>query len=158
HSMGGHVTIRLAARESGLLRRLVLVAPALISGHRPLLAYPLALVAAGRAMSPTFLPLLALDTLRAGPLTILRAARSLLAEDVCAALRAVAAPTLLVWGERDALVPPSLGTLMRAELPDARLLLLAGAGHVAQYDQPDLSNAATLAFLAGRAVGHGATT
>ena len=158
HSLGGHVTIRLAARDPDLVRRLVLVAPALISGHRPLLAYLPALVVAGRAMSPSFLPLLALDTLRAGPSTILRAARSLLAEDVRETLRAVVAPTLLVWGERDTLVPPSLGTLMRAELPDARLLLLAGAGHVAQYDRPDLFNAATLAFLAGRMVGHGATT
>src|SRR5436190_1919472 len=99
HSMGAHVAVRLAAREPGLVRRLVLVAPALVTGQRPLRAYPRALVAAGRAMSPSFLPLLALDTLRAGPSTILRAARSLLAEDVREALRVVMAPTLLVWGE-----------------------------------------------------------
>lgn len=158
HSMGGHVTIRLAARHPGLVRRLVLVAPAIISGHRRLLAYPRALVVAGRALSPSFLPLLALDMLRAGPSTILRAARSLLAEDVRKALRAVVAPTLLVWGERDALVPPSLGTLMCAQLPDARLLVLPGAGHVANYDRPDRFNAATLAFLAGRTVGDGVSS
>ena len=148
HSMGGYLAIRLAASRPGLVRRLVLVAPAVVAGRRPIRAYPLALVAAGLAMRPSFLPLLALDTLRAGPLTILRAARGLLAEDVRNELRAIGAPTLLIWGERDALVPPSIGPLMRAELPDARLLILRGAGHVPQYDRPDEFNAATLAFLA----------
>src|SRR6185436_2175119 len=82
HSMGGYLTIRLAASRPDLVRRLVLVAPAVIAGRRPIRAYPLALVAAGLAASPTFLPLLALDSLRAGPLIILRAARRLLSDDV----------------------------------------------------------------------------
>jgi len=152
HSMGGHVAIRLAARRPHLVRRLVLVAPAIIAGGRPLRAYPLAILAAGRAASPSFLPVLALDTLRAGPRTILRAVRSLLAEDVREDLGAVSTPTLLVWGERDALVPPSVGLLVQAQLPDARLLLLPGAGHVPQYDRAEPFNAATLAFLAGQTI------
>src|SRR5688500_15279392 len=152
HSMGGHVTIRLAARRPALVNRLILVAPALVAGRRPWTAYPLALVAASRAMSPRFLPLLALDTLRAGLLTILRDARNLLADDVQEELREILAPTLLVWGDRDALVPPSLGPLMQAELADADLLLLPGAGHVAQYDRPLEFNDAALAFLNGRSV------
>jgi pimeloyl-ACP methyl ester carboxylesterase len=155
HSMGGHVAIRLAARRPCLVRRLVLVAPALIARRRPLRSYPWALVAAGLAMSPSFLPLLALDTLRAGPLTLLRAARSLLAEDVQDELRQIPAPTLLVWGERDALVPSSLALPMQAALADAHLVLLPGAGHVPQYDRPRQFNAATLAFLAGEFVGAG---
>lgn len=152
HSMGAYLTIRLAASRPELVRRLVLVAPAIIAGSRPVRAYPLALVAAGLAASPTFLPLLALDSLRAGPLTILRAARQLLADDVRAELRAVAAPTLLVWGSRDALVPPSLAPQVRAALRNAALLMLPGAGHVPNYDRPHEFNAATLAFLAGHDV------
>jgi pimeloyl-ACP methyl ester carboxylesterase len=155
HSMGGHIAIRLATRKPALVRRLVLVAPALVAGHKRLRAYPLALIAAARAMAPSFLPILALDTLRAGPFTILSAARSLLAEDIRAELREIVAPTLLIWGERDALVSPSLGPLAQAEIADAHLLLLPGAGHVAQYDRPNQFNAATLAFLAGEAVGSG---
>jgi pimeloyl-ACP methyl ester carboxylesterase len=155
HSMGGHIAIRLAARKPTLVRRLVLVAPAIVAGRRRLRAYPFALVAAIRAMTPSFLPLRALDTLRAGPFTLLRAARSLLADDIRAELREIVAPTLLIWGERDALVPPSLGVLAQAEIPGAYLLLLPGAGHVAQYDRPRPVNDATLAFLAGEAVGSG---
>ena len=157
HSMGGHVAVRLAARQPSLVGRLVLVAPALVAGRRRLAAYPRALVLAGLAMRPSFLPLLALDTLRAGPLTLLRAGRSLLDDDVQEALRRITAPSLLIWGERDALVPPSLGPVLQAELPDARLLLLPGAGHVAQYDRPEQFNVATLEFLAGGSVGIGPT-
>lgn len=152
HSMGGYLTIRLAAARPDIVRRLVLVSPAVIAGTRPIRAYPLALIAAGLAASPTFLPLLALDSLRAGPLTILRAARRLLADDVRHELERVAAPTLLVWGSRDALVPPALGPQVCSALPDGRLLLLPGAGHVSQYDRPREFNAATLDFLAGRAI------
>jgi pimeloyl-ACP methyl ester carboxylesterase len=153
HSMGGYLAISLAAGRPDLVRRLVLVAPAVIAGHRPLRAYPLAMVAAGFAIRPNFLPLLALDSLRAGPLTILRSARRLLAEDVREQLGAVVAPTLLVWGSRDALVPPSLGPRVRAALHDAALLVLPGAGHVPNYDRPREFNAAVLAFLAGRTGG-----
>jgi pimeloyl-ACP methyl ester carboxylesterase len=152
HSMGGHVAVRLAARRPDLVRQMVLVAPALVAGQRALPAYAPALVAAGWAASPSFLPLLALDSLRAGPLTLLRATRDLFGHDVRAQLRGVVAPTLLVWGDRDPLVPAAWGPVIQASLPDARLLILSGAGHVANYDRPDSFNDATLAFLAGRSV------
>src|SRR5215218_4517073 len=119
HSMGGYIAVRLAARRPELVRRLALVAPAGVPTGRPLLGYGVPLVAASLAATPRFLPVLALDVARAGPLTILRAARDLLAEDVRDDLRAVVAPTLLIWGDRDALVPPSLGPAMRDEIRDA---------------------------------------
>lgn len=153
HSMGGFITIRLAARRPDLVRRLALVGPAGVPAGRPLLRYAGPIVAAGLAASPLFLPTLALDSLRAGPRTLVRAARDLLAEDIRTDLPAVTAPTLLVWGTRDALVSPDVGPVMRAALPDARLLYLPGAGHVAQFDRHREFNAAALAFLAGEAVG-----
>jgi pimeloyl-ACP methyl ester carboxylesterase len=148
HSMGAHLTLRLAARRPVLVRRLVLVAPAVVAGARRLRSYPRALGAAGLAASPSFLPILALDTLRAGPLTILRAAQQLFEEDVRAEIGSVSAPTLLVWGDRDALVPPSLAPTVHATLERSDLLYVPGAGHVPQYDRPAQFNAATLAFLA----------
>ena len=63
-------------------------------------------------------------------------ARELLREDVLADLHAITAPTLLVWGERDPLVPPSVGELFRAELPHARLELVRGARHVPMVERP----------------------
>jgi pimeloyl-ACP methyl ester carboxylesterase len=150
HSMGGHIAIRVAAHRPDLVRRLVLVAPALVAGRRSVLGLPLAIVAAGWAATPSFLPILTLDTLRAGPLTMLSATRGLFRQDIYVELRRIAAPTLLIWGDRDALVPPAWGPTLQAELPDARLLYLPGAGHVVQYDRAGPFNEATLAFLAGQ--------
>ena len=153
HSMGGCIAVRLAARRPELVRRLVLVAPAGVPTGRRMVSYGVPLVAASLAATPSFLPVLALDVMRAGPLTILRAARELLTEDVRDDLQAVAAPTLLIWGDRDPLVPPSLGPAMRDEIADARLVLVGGAGHVPQYDRPSQFNDALLRFLAGETVG-----
>lgn len=153
HSMGGFVTLRLVARHSELVQRIVLVGPAGVPHIRSLPGFARPIVAAGLAAPPSFLPILALDSLRAGPLTLIRAARELIADDIREDLRAVTAPTLLVWGSRDALVPPATGVVMRQELPNSRLLMLAGAGHVAQYDRHHQFNEAALAFLSGEQVG-----
>jgi pimeloyl-ACP methyl ester carboxylesterase len=104
-------------------------------------------------MTPGFLPVLARDALRTGPLTLLGATRELLAEDVRKYLRGIEAPTLLIWGGRDTLVPPSVGGVMREEIPDSRLLVIDGAGHVPMFERAAETNAALLAFLAGEEIG-----
>jgi pimeloyl-ACP methyl ester carboxylesterase len=38
-------------------------------------------------------------------------------------------PTLVLWGEEDAWLPPELGEWFAAEIPDAQLVLLPGIGH-----------------------------
>jgi pimeloyl-ACP methyl ester carboxylesterase len=48
----------------------------------------------------------------------------------------VQAPTLVVWGDRDRLVSPRLAARTVATIPDARLLMLPGVGHVAQIEAP----------------------
>jgi pimeloyl-ACP methyl ester carboxylesterase len=49
----------------------------------------------------------------------------------------VRTPTLVVWGDRDRLVAPRLARRTAATLPNARLLMLPGVGHVAQIEAPD---------------------
>jgi pimeloyl-ACP methyl ester carboxylesterase len=48
----------------------------------------------------------------------------------------IAAPTLVVWGRDDRLVPSRLAPRLAATVPDSRLLVLAGVGHVAQVERP----------------------
>ena len=153
HSMGGYISIVLAARRPEMLRRLVLVAPAGVPTGRSIPGYLIPLLQAGRYMSPGFLPVLARDALRTGPFTLLGATRELLAEDVRDYLRNIRVPTLLVWGREDALVPPSAGDVLRREIPDSRLLLIEGAGHVPMFERAAETNAAILYFLAGEAAG-----
>jgi pimeloyl-ACP methyl ester carboxylesterase len=58
----------------------------------------------------------------------------------------ITAPTLLVWGVHDPVVPPRLGRRAAAAIPGARLIVL-DAGHVPFADRPEAFLAAVLPFL-----------
>ena len=148
HSMGGLIAIRLAATYPQVVRRLVLAAPAGIPTAKTLFGEIVPLIRAVGATTPAFLPVLAYDALRAGPLTLLRASQALLREDVRDDLSRITAPALLIWGSHDTLIPPSLGPLMCDQIPDARLVVIPGAGHVVMFDRADEFNAELLTFLA----------
>lgn len=49
----------------------------------------------------------------------------------------LAMPTLVVWGDRDRLVDPALAPRLAAVVPDCRLLVLEGVGHVAMLEAPE---------------------
>src|SRR3712207_6805682 len=121
HSMGGYVCVRLAARRPEVVGRLVLVAPAGVPVGRSMFGYLGPLLSALRYATPTFLPVLVYDALRMGPVTLWRAARDLLAEDVRADLQRIETQTLLIWGENDTLVPPTVGGVLREEIMDSQI-------------------------------------
>ncbi len=150
HSMGGYVSLWLAAHHPEVVARLVLVAPAVMPQVKTVSGYFVPLVAAVRHMPPAFLPILSFDALRAGPVTLLRALRSLIMLDVREEIAAVTAPTLLLWGENDTLVPPSLGHILHKEISHSRLVVLKDAAHVCMFDRPRDFDAAVLSFLNGR--------
>ena len=50
----------------------------------------------------------------------------------------VEAPTLVVWGENDRIVPVSAGERIAAAMPSARLEVIAGAGHLPHIENPEL--------------------
>lgn len=148
HSMGGYICIWIAAHQPEVVDHLVLVSPAGIPRIRSLLGYAIPLVVALRYLTPSFFPILLYDALRAGPLTLLRAAQDLLTKDVRDCLHSIVAPTLLIWGEDDTLVPPSLGDILHQEIAHSQFMALKKAGHVGMFDQPQRFNAAVLTFLA----------
>ena len=52
-------------------------------------------------------------------------------------LTSMSAPTLLVWGAEDKVVPRSAADIYLASLPDARLEVVAGCGHAVDMEQPE---------------------
>ena len=60
--------------------------------------------------------------------------------------RSVQAPSLVVWGDRDRLVDPELAPRLAAALPDARLQVQAGVGHLAMLEAPEPTARAVLAL------------
>ena len=55
---------------------------------------------------------------------------------------------LIVVGREDALTPPPLSEAMAAKVPGAKLVVIDGAGHLPNLEQPAAFNAALRAFLA----------
>jgi len=62
-------------------------------------------------------------------------------------LAAIRTPTLVVAGDRDAVVPLDESIRLYRALPDARLCVLPGVGHGAPYAGATLLNAALIAFV-----------
>jgi pimeloyl-ACP methyl ester carboxylesterase len=59
----------------------------------------------------------------------------------------VSAPALLVWGERDALVPPIYADEFAGLLKQSEKVLVSDAGHLPQLEQPEPVFRAVLEFL-----------
>lgn len=156
HSMGGQIATHLAARFPERVRRLVLVDAAGIT--RPitpgnLMRFAAEIAPPSRWGDPTFFPVLVGDALKTGPRTILRALAHILRDDVRPLLPEIQAPTLVVWGERDSLVPLEHARDFRDGIPDARLVVLPGAAHNPMVDRPREFNQVVARFLRGESVG-----
>lgn len=67
--------------------------------------------------------------------------------DVRGRLGEISVPTLVVVGEHDAETPPAYSEALAAGIPDARLEIVAGAGHLTNLEQPDAVNRLLAGFL-----------
>src|SRR3954447_7519791 len=63
------------------------------------------------------------------------------------AARSMTVPTLVIWGDRDRLVDPALAPRLAAVVPDARLLVVPGVGHVAMLEAPEATARAVLGMV-----------
>ena len=149
HSMGGTVALFTAAEKPEAVGRLALVAPAGVFGTRRRRSYVIP-IARSVGRSPKRLALAARDVLRIGPRRLWHVATDLLGADVAPILRNVRAPTLVVWGADDRVLPPTLGTVFCEEIPDCRLVVLERCGHVPMLEAPGALNEELLRFLEER--------
>jgi pimeloyl-ACP methyl ester carboxylesterase len=62
-------------------------------------------------------------------------------------LRKVKVPTLIVWGEKDEIIPMEKSDALAAVLEDAKRVILKGAGHPCYVDSPEEFHRELLAFL-----------
>jgi 3-oxoadipate enol-lactonase len=58
------------------------------------------------------------------------------------------APTLVITGADDVLIPPSESEILERGIPDARRVVLPDAGHLSNVEQPELWNRAVRELLA----------
>ena len=67
----------------------------------------------------------------------------------------VRAPTLIIWGAEDRTIPVEMGLELMAGIPDSRMRLVGGAGHVPMLDKPGEMIALVRGFLEGNGGGEG---
>lgn len=156
HSMGGQIAAHVAASRPAWLKRLVLVDPAGLP--RPLspgklLRFAAELTPMWSWGDPRFLPTIIKDAWKAGPIVLARSVWNIIRDDVEPLLPEIAVPTLIIWGERDRLVPLSDGWKFRDGIADSSLVVLRGAGHNAMVDRPRDFNRIVSRFLDGERLG-----
>lgn len=147
YSLGGSVCLRVAAARPELVRRLVLIAPGGVPVSRSTVRDVVSMAHMSLLAGPRFWPTLARDARRAGARALLAAAKDVRFDDATALLPGVVAPTLVLHGDRDTLVPGSDCELIAAGIPGARLELLPGIGHTPMAECPEELAAAIAAFL-----------
>lgn len=146
HSMGGYTACQLAIDHPALVGRLALIAPAIfpLSDLSPRELVRFAPFVG--SIAPGFVATLVADSFRTGPLRWLRSTVELAGAPPLA-LERIAAPTLLLWGQHDPLVPLRHSQAIAARIPNARLVVLPTARHVPMYEAPIACNAALGEFL-----------
>jgi pimeloyl-ACP methyl ester carboxylesterase len=168
-SMGGWIVARLAAEHPELVERLVLVSAA---GLRPRDEDPIPaevllprdadgvrrLAATVRHKPPAMPSFLVRDVLRRrmGDEWIIRRTLESMREGrdwLDGRLAGARMPTLVIWGRQDRLIPVAYAPLLKAELPQAELVVLEGCGHVVIADCPEAFDSAFVAFLSARREG-----
>jgi pimeloyl-ACP methyl ester carboxylesterase len=67
--------------------------------------------------------------------------------DVTGQLPSLRAPTLVLVGAQDLITPPEAAETLARGIPGARLVVIPGAGHLANLEEPGAFNAALRGFL-----------
>lgn len=171
HSMGGRLAWQFAAAHPDRVDKLVLVSPDGFAspgfnyGKAPELGVSLK---AMKYMLPKALLKMSLAPAYANPAVITpelvtRYYEMMLAPEVRSAMIArleqsvmqdpvpilarITAPTLLMWGDRDAMIPIANADDYLKAIPGARLAKFAGVGHLPQEEAAQPSGKAILSFL-----------
>lgn len=179
HSLGGGVALATALKleQQGELRRLVLIDsigyeqrfPAFVTLLKtPLLGYlsvhllpaRLQVRALLRAAfhDPARIEDAAVETYARGLRTpegkhaILQSARQIVPKDLAtltANYPTIRAPALILWGREDTITPLQVGRRLHDALPNSRLVVLDGVGHIPHEEAPGTVAARITAFLTG---------
>jgi pimeloyl-ACP methyl ester carboxylesterase len=175
HSLGAGIALTLAAARPRAVRRLVLVAPAGLAGVPRLASLVLSsaadrMLAARRRLAPltdldwgrrVLLAFAAADgasipptqarlmiDASAGAQRTATALSAITSADLRPLLRRTTAPLGVIWGAQDRTVPSRHAAVIRAARPDAEVVMIERAGHVAMIERPDAFVAALEGLLA----------
>jgi len=178
NSMGGFVGAELAIQRPARVERLVLVSAAGLSitniRRRPIQTWGRAAAAFGAYGAAHLRPMIVRPRLRhaalgyvvrhptrlradlaweimsgAGRPGFVDALNALLDYDFRDRLGDIRAPTFIVWGQEDMLVPVEDASEFERLIPNSRKVIFEDTGHVPMLERPQTFNALLMEFLAG---------
>ena len=81
------------------------------------------------------------------PKAVINLAKASMNHDLRGELSKIEAPTLILVGKEDILIPPSYSKSLHNEIKGSELIEIEGSGHVAPIEKPDVFNTIVLEFL-----------
>lgn len=151
NSLGCQTTCELAARRSQQVESLVLIGPTTDSSARNPMRQLVRWLRNAPREPPSLALIIARDYWAAGLRRPLQTFRASLRDDLEAKLPEIAAPTLIIRGERDAIAPQEWVKRVASLLPDSECAVVAGAAHTANYSSPSAVAALVERYLDRRA-------
>lgn len=136
NSMGCQVIAELAVCRPDRMERAVLQGPVMDPGARTLPQQAARLALDCLREPPSLLLIEVLDLLVAGPLRSLHTFRYAAEDKIEEKLPLLRAPTLVLHGGRDPIVPEQWARELAGLLPDGRLVVVEEAAHAMNYDAP----------------------
>ncbi len=136
NSVGCQVVADLALRHPERVERAVLQGPTMDPEARTALRQAARLALDGTREPPSLLPIMLLDYLSAGLRRSLATFRYALEDRMEEKLPHLRAPTLVVRGERDPIVPQRWAERAARLLPEGSLVVVPGASHTMNYAVP----------------------
>jgi pimeloyl-ACP methyl ester carboxylesterase len=149
NSFGCQILAELALRHPQRVERLVLQGPTTDPDARSLPRQIWRDLVNGRREPRAMGPIARVDYAKAGLRRALATARMCVRDRIEDKLPAIAAPTLVLAGSRDPVVPLAWARRVAHLLPHGRLVILEGGTHTLNYSYPRSFAAAILPFLAG---------
>lgn len=165
-SLGGHIAAELAIIDKEMVEKLVLVTPAgMMKEPTPVLNYYIA-----AAMYPTFenatkafeqmsgnpdgvdvdyardfVNRMQLPNAKYAYMSSIMGSKA--APNLAGRLGRIEAPTLIVWGDRDRLIPVRYATKFKKEIRNSKLAIIKGSGHTPYFEKPEIFSSRVLGFL-----------
>jgi len=147
-SMGGRIARNVALRFPERLHSLTLIAtaPGFQRGRTPL---PPEKLLGSRARAEAFAELADSFT-RVRQESYRKTLEASQAQDQGAPIETIRTPTLIIAGEEDQMYPPTVAREMARRIPGAELVVIEGAGHLPNLEQPERFNQILAEFLKRR--------
>ncbi len=81
------------------------------------------------------------------PIMAVRNALPVWERDYAPRLATITHPTLLIWGEQDHVFPITVGEELHRLIPHSQFVSIPDAGHLPQWERPDLVNRSLIAYI-----------